>query len=173
MFIPSGLFQLALALPDLKAKELQFRTTVDQAGMAYSIPDYGGVRTAAQQAQLVKWRDEAVAQGEPYYDVAPPDLTFHGVGAAFDVNLTKPSNPTDGDYATLAEIAVSVGLRPGYFFSKPDPYHFELDIPLETAKQMYQSHTTTVIETTGAVGGGALALLLVAGWLIFKGKGGA
>lgn len=160
MFTPSGLWQILTALPELKDKETQFRAAMDQIGYAYDLPDYGGVRTEAQQKQLVQWRDEAVARGEPYYDVAPPGTGFHPYGGAFDITITTPANPTDNEYGTAAEVGVSVGLRPGYFFSRPDPFHFELDLPLETVKQMWAAHTTTVVAAAGGISAGVVALIV-------------
>jgi hypothetical protein len=165
-FTPSGLWQILTALPELRDKEAAFRDAMDAIGMAYSLPDYAGVRTAEQQAQLIQWRDEAVAQGEPSYSVAPVGSTFHEYGAAFDITITKPTNPGDGDYATAAEVGQGVGLRPGYFFSPPDPFHFELDYPLATVELMFTTHASTVVAAATGIGAGGLALIIGGLWVL-------
>lgn len=187
MFTPSGLWQIATALPELRDKESAFRTAMDAMGFTYSLPDYAGVRTEAQQAQLVAWRDQAVADARAaavkngtdpdaaakaaYYEVAPPNTTYHEFGAAFDIQITTPDNPTDDDYANAAEIAQGVGLVPGYFFSTPDPFHFQLDYDLATVQQMWTDHTTTVVATVGGISAGAIALIVGGAWLLLSRRG--
>jgi hypothetical protein len=171
-FTPAGLWQILTALPELKTKEAAFRDAMDKVGMAYSLPDYAGVRTEAQQAQLVAWRDAAVAQGEPWYPVAPPGSTYHEYGAAFDITITTPANPQDSDYAMAAEVGTGVGLNAGYFFDSPDPFHFELDYSIAQVQQMWTAHTATVVATTGGISVGVLALIGGGLWLLSRMRGG-
>jgi len=147
------------ALPELRAAELKLRAYADQNGITYAIAPFGGVRTQADTAQLIRWRDEAVSAARAkaynaarkaglseavaqqrrdaagkasYYRVAPFDSGFHPLGAAFDIRiLTVPAGKTaDWAYKLLGAYAEKIGLRWGGYFSKPaDPYHFELRPP--------------------------------------------
>jgi hypothetical protein len=122
--------RLALALPPLIAAEAKLRTLAAAEGIEYTIPAYGGVRTEADQAQLVRWRDEAVAAGEPSYQVAPFGKSYHEVGAAFDTAITKrpASMSLDTARTRLGRLGESIGLTWGGSWTpgNRDIFHFEL-----------------------------------------------
>jgi len=132
---------------------------LDQAaqGLGYtlSVPDFGGLRTEAQQTQLQTWEQQSCATGQGCYAVAPPGSSFHECGAAFDVQIVSGGS-SDADYRALADLAPSVGLRAGYYFAQSDPFHFELPMSLAQACQLYNQQTTGL-----AIGGSALALVLL------------
>lgn len=173
MFTPAGLWQIITSLPELRDKESAFRVAMDGVGMAYNLPEYAGVRTPAQQAQLVQWRDEAVAQGQRWYPVAAPGNTYHEYGAAFDITITTPANPGDAEYVLAAEVGTGVGLTAGYFFKRPDPFHFELPYPLTQVQQLWADHKVTVVATAGGISAGALALIGGGLFLLLgRGRGG-
>jgi hypothetical protein len=175
VFTPAGLDRLAGTLPELRDAELTLRAQAAELGIVYEIPAFGGLRTAAEQAQLVKWRDEAVARGEPSYPVAPAGASKHGAGGAFDLRIlrvgardtsrTSPDKDAalDAAYRQLADRADRAGLRAGYFFSRSDPFHFELPGTLAELARRWgvfaQGAGGTVV---------ALALLGVLGALVFR-----
>lgn len=169
IFTPNGLSRLANVLPRLRDRELALRAAAAAKGIEYDFPDYAGLRTPTDTAQLIKWRDEAVAiarrdaeakrraqGGTPvqvklagdvaanraYYRVAPADASFHGVGSAFDIRIRKvpPGMTTDQAYKVLGAIAPSIGLRWGGTFSSPaDPFHFELAITRDAAADLWRA----------------------------------
>ena len=168
-FTPAGLWQIFTALPELRDKEAAFRQAMGDAGYTYDLPDYAGVRTDAQTAQLIAWRDQAVADGEPTYRVAPAATSYHNRGAAFDIQITTPTGATSDDYQAAAEIGQGVGLNPGFYFPAPnDPFHFELPYDLATVSRMWSDYTTKVVAVTGGVSAGVLAL--IAGGLYLLGR---
>jgi hypothetical protein len=94
------------------------------------IPAYGGLRTMAQQAQLLKWEQDSVAAGgAPYAVHAPNASAAHTTGDAFDVKVNTPMDglTVDQTYLAMAQYAPTLGLTAGYFFKSvpSDPYHFE------------------------------------------------
>ncbi len=104
-----------------------------QIGGDVGIAEYGGFRDAATQAQLVKWRDDSVAAGGPFYAVAPPGHSAHETGDAFDLQWNDaPDGWTMAQFQKeLADYAPELGLRAGYYFhggppnKGADPNHFE------------------------------------------------
>lgn len=102
-------------------------------GIKYHIANFGGARTEQIVAQLIRWRDEAVAAGEPWYRVSPFTVGKHARGAAFDIRIDEtPEGMTDDEaYAFLGKQAPQFGLIWGGRFrtsaSQPaaDPFHFE------------------------------------------------
>jgi hypothetical protein len=175
-FTPAGLDRLAGALPELGTAETQLRAIAAGLGIVYEIPAFGGLRTAADQAQLVAWRDQAVARGEPSYPVAAAGQSKHGAGAAFDLKIvrvgtrdtsgTSPNKDAglDAAYRQLADRARQAGLTPGYYFPKPDPFHFELPGTLADLARRWGVFAQ-------GTGGTVVALVLVGvlGGLILRG----
>jgi hypothetical protein len=162
MFTPDGASLLASALPELQAGELQLRPRAEALGIRYRIASV--VRTEAEQATLLATREAKIrtartsgytsAAGRQYppgepaataaslelLAVAPVGLSFHHYGAAFDLNVTD--YPTarftlEGAYRALADVTPGTGLRPGYYFQKPDRVHWELPVARETAKSRW------------------------------------
>lgn len=133
MAAPSSaeLSRLSGVLPELRMKHDELRRRAEAEGIEFVVPAYGGLRTEADQAQLVAWRDQAVAKGLPWYPVAPFGSSFHERGAAFDVKVTK------GSLDRLGVLGESLGLRWGGRWTKADPFHFELPTTLQKAKDAF------------------------------------
>lgn len=133
-FSAGSLGKLDGVLPETLAGAQALEQYANGLGIDLTIPDYGGFRTYAQQAQLVAWRDESVAKGGAFYAVAPAGSSDHEQGTAFDVQVVSvPSGMTsDQAYQTLADYAPQLGLTAGYYFGggppskKSDPFHFQL-----------------------------------------------
>lgn len=176
-FTPAGLDRLGGALPELREAELRLRAEADALRLVYELPAFGGLRTEAEQATLVRWRDEAVARGEPWYPVAAAGSSKHGVGAAFDVKIvrlasgrdtsrTSPDKDAELDraYRALADRAKGAGLVPGYYFARTDPFHFELPLSLAELGRRWAAFAQ-------GAGGTAVAIVLVGilGGLLLRG----
>lgn len=149
------LFNLAVALK----QEATLRLRIDLV-----IPAFGGLRTKATQAQLVRWRDEAVerarkvalaAKKSPaevdlagkraYYQVAPFGKSRHELGGAFDVKIVPPAEATSANYLRLGKLGESLGLDWGGRWKgrSNDPFHFQLPLPWLTLKAEFASHTAS------------------------------
>jgi hypothetical protein len=103
---------------------------VTRHGGDIGIPDYGGLRTMEQQAQLLKWEQDSVARGEKPYAVHTPNrFAAHTTGDAFDVrvNVAMDGLTVEETYKAMADFAPTLGLTAGYYFKTvpPDPFHFE------------------------------------------------
>lgn len=140
--------RLKFALPELRTKEARLRQLAAAEGIAYEIPAYGGVRTEAEQAQLVKWRDEAVKAGRPYYQVAPFGKSMHEVGAAFDMKvITRPAGMSaDAALRRLGVLGESLGLEWGGRWSGQtnDPFHLELTGARSSYVAQYQANRVMI-----------------------------
>jgi hypothetical protein len=144
---------------------------MDAAAGAYGwktyVPDFGGLRSDAQQQALYA---DSLAQGDgtqTAYAVGTPGHSRHEYGAAFDLHiLTGGSNAdgtgSDGDYARLAQLAESLALSPGleagYYFadryagSQKDPYHFQLREPLQASIDRWHAMKAAGIVKAVAIG---------------------
>lgn len=154
-----------LVRPDVKAAVLATMQDFENAtGHKTAVPDRGGFRTADIQQAIYA---DSVASG---FRAGTPGSSFHEYGAAIDLVIVGMPQNAERDqqsalYRRLAEIGRSHGLRPGFFWTtgKPDPYHFEANEPLDTAKarwaQMKQSSTFTA--------GVVAALILIFGGLAY------
>lgn len=180
MFAPEGLNRLEGCLPELKAAELKLREIADSMNLVYRIPPFGGLRTDAEQAQLVEWRDQAVtraveearrkgqnvetARSQAWYPVADVRRSKHGVGAAFDIQIvrlqtgrdTTNSAPhkdaeLDAAYRKLADRASAAGLRAGYYFRSSDPFHFELPSTLQALASRWSDFAKSSSGTVAAI----------------------
>lgn len=147
-------------LPELQAAERKLRAYAMTRGVEYIIADYGGWRSQADTAQLIKWRDDYTKRTGKTYPVAPFGKGYHGKGAAFDIKviaafgkrfdkkgtLTKAEvSARDLAYKTLGAQASAFGLTWGGTFkgTSNDPYHFQLAITLaEAAKRFDKLHGT-------------------------------
>jgi hypothetical protein len=136
-------------LPALIEAEAKLRASAAALSILYDIADYGALRTKAIVAQLQKWRDEAVAEGEPYYRVSDYIHGYHPRGAAFDIKITSwPHQQMSSNqaYATLGQLAPTCGLRWGGHFPPPaDIYHFELAITLLEATNEYAAFSGVTV----------------------------
>jgi hypothetical protein len=133
MYATTGDRQLLWLLPGVQEAERKLRAFAASKGITYVIANFGGARTEQIVAQLLRWRDEAVAQGEPWYRVSPFKSTKHSRGGAFDIRITTtPKGMTkDAAYRILGMQAPQYGLIWGGTFSAPsDPFHFESQQPL-------------------------------------------
>ena len=137
----SEVVSLTGCLPALVDAEMALNAKAAALDILYVIADYGALRTKAVVQLLEKWRDEAVAKGEPYYRVSNYTHGYHPRGAAFDIRITNwphAKMSSNQAYATLGQLASSCGLRWGGHFSPPtDIYHFELAISLDEATRLY------------------------------------
>jgi len=181
---------LANALPELVAAHKRLTAAAKTVGITFTIADLGGVRTQAQTDAAIRYRaqdyqasqnrarsapkgakltaedaDSLTMPIEKWRPILPFGSSFHNYGAAFDVRpATWPANQTPlWAMNTLRALAPRAGLR--VLNSKTDPWHFELDIPLDQARTRWQRHTGTAIALGGAHGSaiGVVALLAVLG----------
>lgn len=123
-----GESQLRWLLPGVQDAFAKTRADALAEGITIKVADFGGARTEGIVAQLLKWRDEAVAAGQPSYRVSPFATTKHALGGAVDFRVTAhPSSMTvDQAYARVGALARPHGLVWGGNFSSPaDPYHLE------------------------------------------------
>lgn len=128
MYATTGDKQLLWLLPGVQEAEKKLRAFAASKGISYVIANFGGARTEQIVAQLIRWRDEAVAAGEPFYRVSPFKVGKHARGGAFDIRITgTPAGMTkDAAYRVLGMQAPQYGLIWGGTFSEPaDPFHFE------------------------------------------------
>lgn len=128
MYATTGDKQLLWLLPGVQEAERKLRAFAASKGISYVVANFGGARTEQIVAQLIRWRDEAVAAGEPFYRVSPFKSTKHSRGGAFDIRIlrTPPGMSKDEAYAVLGREAPKYGLIWGGTFSAPsDPFHFE------------------------------------------------
>ena len=128
MFATKGDKQLLWLLPGVQTAEKELRAFAASKGISYVIANFGGARTEQIVAQLIRWRDEAVAAGEKWYRVSPFKTGKHARGGAFDIRITgtPPGMTKDQAYAVLGRQAPQYGLIWGGTFSSPsDPFHFE------------------------------------------------
>lgn len=148
---------LAKTLPQLRAAELKLRAYAAKEGITYEIAAFGGFRTAADTAKILKYRDDdyavyvsnMTAQGkaasiipkEKWRRIAPYGRSFHDRGAAFDVQVTKTPVTMTFKQALvhLGALAPLCGLRWGGSFD--DPVHFELAISLTDAQRLWEEYT--------------------------------
>jgi hypothetical protein len=136
-------------LPTLVEAEAKLRAKAGTLNILYEIADYGALRTKAIVAQLTRWRDQAVAAGEPTYRVSNYTHGYHPRGAAFDIRITNWPHATMSSnqaYAILGQLAPSCGLRWGGHFPAPaDIYHFELAIALDEATKEYAAFSGVTV----------------------------
>lgn len=152
-----------------------------QHGFDIGIAEYGGLRDLATQQQLLKWEQDSVAAGGKPYAVATPGKSKHETGDAFDIFIdVLPSTFPDKEagYKFLADLAPSLGLRAGYYFSRKDEFHFEnvdgssagLDTGLMDDTGDVTDDEGTVIVPSGFTTVGVIAALVIAGVILFGSK---
>lgn len=162
MLDTASLTRIAGCLPDLQTAARQLHdAAVDQLGFGFAIPDYGGLRTLADQQQLVKWRDEAVAAGQPYYQVAPYGSSRHERGGAFDA---LPDGAAQGDtsdprLAQLGALGESMGLIWGgrWTGKSHDPWHFELPLTWSDLGDAWDAFARGDLQQAGEFASSALS----------------
>lgn len=128
MIATSGEAQLRWLLPGVQEAERKLRAFAASKGITYHVADFGGARTESIVQLLLRWRDEAVAKGEPTYRVSGYATGKHPVGGAFDIRIdrTPAGMSKDEAYRILGVQAPQYGLQWGGFFSQPaDEYHYE------------------------------------------------
>lgn len=144
-------------------------------GITFHVADYGGLRDADTTAQLIAWRDQAVAAGEPSYRVAPYGHSYHDYGGAFDVVIDQATDDRDPLYDTLGALAPQAGLRWGGTFPPPsDRPHFELAIDIGDLKGRWAAFTgqgQALVQQSPAGGGAVVAVLLAVGALFLVRRG--
>ncbi len=142
---------LAGCLPSLIDAEAKLQAKAAALDILYALADYGALRTRAVVTLLIKWRDEAVASGEPSYRVSGFTHGYHPRGAAFDIRITNWPHATMSSnhaYSILGQLAASCGLRWGGYFPAPaDIYHFELPITLDEATQQFAAFSGVTVPT--------------------------
>lgn len=137
------LWPLLLALMDSSESEL---------GRKLYVSDFGGQRTSAIQARL--YADSLDANGNQLYAVGKPETSRHVYGAAFDVHFVGEG--TDDEYRQLADIGEELGMVAGYYFDhrgvgKHDPYHFQLNEPLQTSVDRWNAmQRLGIVKAAGA-----------------------
>jgi hypothetical protein len=167
-------------LPDLVDAYNALSAYLAGQGITTGIADDGGFRTEADTTRILGYRlaDYNKDHGLPldtvqstsvlnqYRPIAPYGESFHDFGAAFDLAIVaRPSGMSQ--YAALAmagAYAPQIGLRWGGEFENPDPPHFELDVSLATAQDLYTQATgdTSAQDASGTGGtSSAMDLLLI------------
>jgi hypothetical protein len=153
---PQGVLSRTALAFQLLQEELQTQ------GIAIGIADYGGLRTESDTTTILAIRDHEYAAGiangsidpstsiDAWRPIAPYTHSFHDYGAAFDIRLKSiPTEMTEDDaYSAAGVLAPSFGLRWGGGFHNSDEAHFELDVTLAAARQLYANETGTVIPGT-------------------------
>ncbi len=147
-------------LPDL-ARAYQLLTDAASVdGITFTVAPFGGLRTAADTAKILHYREQDYHQAVlanpdtaripigQWRPIAPWGASYHNFGAAFDVKILRDGGlGQEGALRRLAEYGQDFGLRWGGTFprtahSGPDYPHFELAIPLTTAKAKWLAYTT-------------------------------
>lgn len=140
--------------------------------MTYVIADFGGLRTEADTARILRYREDdyrlylrrlpAGATPIPKEEWRPINAfgkSHHNYGAAFDVRMIR------GTIAALGALAPQAGLRWGGTFPRYDGPHFELRISLAEARARWAAHS----KRAGASPAGVLGAVAGLGALILWG----
>lgn len=125
-------------------------------GIAIETADLGGVRTEADTARIIRYRDDDYAAyvrqlaklhpgrtptpKEVWRPIAPFGSSMHNYGCARDVKIVgKPDSFSEAEaFRRLGQLAPDCGLRwGGTFKRRVDPPHFELPIALAQARARY------------------------------------
>ena len=137
------------ALPELLTAWDALTAAAAAQGITFRIADFGGLRTQADTTLIETYRQNdynaAVASGaiapdttlQQFRPIAPWGHSFHNYGAAFDIDPVSDPGSYDQAVQTLGSLAPSCGLKWGGNFSNPDLPHFELDVSLAAAEQMW------------------------------------
>lgn len=141
--------------PELTAKIAQLESLARAEGIEFTTADFGGVRTEADTAKIMKYRDDDYAvyvrnlkRTHPgrtpvaintWRKIAPWGKSYHNYGAARDLRPTKfpPSFTASTALARLRVLARQVGLRT---IQDDDP-HVQLPITLAQAKARWLART--------------------------------
>lgn len=175
------------ALPELLFALDELRAKAKAQGIEFTTADFGGLRTQADTALIMKYRDDdwnAAVKADPslarrttkeaWRPIAKWGNSMHNYGAAFDVRITAYPKGKSGLWALnwLADTAPEVDLVAGRDFvnAPADPPHFELRGGLSLAKKRWaEEHKGSTIfsgfTTAGTVS--VLAILFFAVVLYF------
>lgn len=158
-----SLANLSGVKPITAYRAVQLAAYVTAHGGDIRIPSYGGLRTMAEQQQLVQWELDSVAAGNAPYAVHAANVNAtHTTGDAFDIYvLTAMNGLTVAEtYRVIAVYANALELKAGYFYGggppsvKSDPYHFE-----NINRNLYEAPTgggSGAAPTSDAASGGSL-----------------
>ena len=144
--------------PELTAKIELLRTLARADGIECDVADFGGVRTQADTAKILGYRDadyavyvHALAVSHPgraptpmdvWRPIAPFGLSLHNWGCARDLRiLKKPESFSEAEaFRRLGAHAPACGLRWGGTFRKrPDGPHFELKLTVIEARARWEA----------------------------------
>lgn len=141
--------------PELTAAIDRLAVLARAEGVEFTTADFGGVRTEADTAQILRYRDddyvvyrkrlgpdkEPVAK-ERWRPIAPFGRSFHNWGAARDLKPTKWPHGKSFQWAhdcldrlVKTDPKLSKVLRLGDYFN--DEPHVELNITLDEARRRY------------------------------------
>lgn len=141
--------------PELTAKVEKLRALALVEGIEFTTADFGGVRTEADTARIMKYRDDDYAvyvrqlkRDKPnetptpkntWRKIAPFGSSYHNYGAARDLKVTKhPASFTASKALDrLRALAPSVGLKT----ITNDPPHVQLPITLAQARARWEART--------------------------------
>lgn len=141
--------------PELTAKVEKLRALALVEGIEFTTADFGGVRTEADTAKIMKYRDDDYAvyvrqlkRDKPnatptpkntWRKIAPFGSSYHNYGAARDLKVTKhPASFTASKALDrLRTLAPSVGLKT----ITNDPPHVQLPITLAQARARWEART--------------------------------
>lgn len=162
---------LAHHLPEFRARELKLRGLAAAAGIQYGVADFGGLRTEADTAQALRFRDldyaayvqRVRAAGRvplpitgPWDDGKPRPIqpfgkSFHNFGAAADlVPTVVPAGMTfSSAQNALGALAGKAGLVWGGLWSGDsyDPRHVQLATGLAQVRDMWNQYQAGVAPT--------------------------
>ena len=81
-----------------------------------------------------EWENSPFRQPTDHY----PSMNGHLVGCAFDAHWQDARGNWHWCGPKIARLAVSIGLRAGYYFSHSDPNHFDLGLDVILAEHKKQ-----------------------------------
>ena len=173
---------LAHHLPEFRARELKLRGLAAVEGLQYGVADFGGLRTEADTAQALHYRDMDYAayvarakaagrvplpitgawdDGKPR-PIQPFGLSFHNFGAAADIVPTVvPAGMTFSSAQNrLGTLAGKAGLVWGGLWSgnSYDPRHVQLATGLAQVRDMWNQYQSGTLPTAPASPGAGIVI---------------
>lgn len=167
-------------LPALQTAEQRLHDYANETlGIEYRLAEYGAFRDEADTTEIMGFRTDdynAAVRANPklasvpinsWRPIAPFGRSYHDYGAAFDVEITD-----QGRYntpATALQVLKAAASQFGLSSDVPnDPPHFELDVSLSQAQQMWNDYSGGADSglPSGTANSAALVTVGVVGLLI-------
>lgn len=181
--------ELAKLLPEMQIAERALRRAALDAGIEYTIADFGSLRSEADTTRILGYRatDYAVyvanlKRSNPravplpigtWRPIAKFGSSYHNYGAAIDLTITRRPASMSSSRALLAlgAFAPRAGLRWGGNFSpRVDPPHFELAVSLSEARRLWNARvpTSRTVAPSGRTSAGLLVVVAALLALFFR-----